>query len=473
MIDFENDFTMTVNGAECVSERQFDVVNPATEGLVAKAPDVSREQLDAAVHAAREAFPAWRDTPLPARRAACAAIGDAIAAHADSFARLLTLEQGRPLAQAMSEVQFTVYWIQEAAKQEIPFVVNEDTRERRSETRYVPLGVVGAILPWNFPLLLGIWKIAPALLTGNCVVVKPSPYTPLTMLKLGELVRGLVPAGVFSVISGGDALGPWMTEHPGIDKIAFTGSSATGRRVMASGAATLKRITLELGGNDAAIVLPDADVKAIAPQLFRLAFFNSGQVCNAVKRMYVHSDIYDALAAELVACAENAKLGDGLKEGTDIGPLQNRKQFERVRDLIADARQTGLRFLTGGTVPEGKGYFVPITIIDNPPEDSRVVVEEAFGPVLPLLKFNDIDDVVRRANSSNYGLAGSIWTSDPERGAALAHRLETGTVWVNETQYVMPWIPFGGHKQSGIGVENGADGLLEYTNAQTISIKLS
>jgi acyl-CoA reductase-like NAD-dependent aldehyde dehydrogenase len=303
--------------------------------------------------------------------------------------------------------------------------------------------------------------------------MKPSPFTPLSLLKLGELAQGLFPPGVFNVISGGDQLGPWMTEHPGVAKVSFTGSTATGRRVVASAAATLKRVTLELGGNDAAIVLPDVDVAAAAEKIFWSAFGNSGQVCIATKRLYVHRDVYDAIATALVEYAGKVKVGDGLEQGSQLGPIQNRQQFDRVRKLIAEAKASGLNFLTGGEVPEGKGYFIPISIIDNPPEDSAVVVEEAFGPVLPLLKFDDLEDVIRRANDSDYGLGGSIWTSDIEKGAEIAARLDTGTVWVNESQYIVPWATFGGHKQSGIGSENGPEGLLEFTNVQTISIKKS
>jgi acyl-CoA reductase-like NAD-dependent aldehyde dehydrogenase len=473
MVDFSNDFTMTIDGAGRIGDAVLEIVNPATEDIVARAPNASRQDLDDAVAAARRAFPKWRDLPIEERRAAVAKIGELIGVHAEAFARLLTLEQGRPVSKAIEEVQAAAFWCQAVSQQEIPTLVNEETAERRSVTRYVPLGVVGGIVPWNFPILLGIWKIASALLTGNCIVIKPSPFTPLTMLKIGELARDHLPAGVFSVVSGGDDLGPWLTEHPGIDKVSFTGSSATGRRVMASAAATLKRLTLELGGNDAAIVLPDADPAVVAEKLFWSAFSNTGQVCIATKRLYIHEDIYDAVATALVTIAAKVKVGDGLEQGTDIGPIQNRQQYDRVRDLIADAKAAGLTFLAGGEIPDGKGYFIPISIVDNPPEDSRVVVEEAFGPVLPLLKYADIDEVIKRANASDYGLAGSVWTSNPAKGAEVAAKLDTGTVWVNEFQYVVPWAAFGGHKQSGVGIENGQDGLLEYTNAQTISVKLN
>lgn len=471
MTDFTRDFTMTVDGAGVAGEATIEVLNPATEALVARAPDCTRAQLDTAVAAARAAFPGWRATSLDERREKVTKIAEVIGANLEEFARLFTAEQGRPKPKAIEELGAAAFWAQTVSQQEIPVTVNEDSAERRSETRHVPVGVVGGIVPWNFPMMLGVWKIAGALVTGNTVIIKPSPFTPLTMLKLGELMRPHLPPGVFSVVSGGDQLGPWMTAHPGIDKISFTGSSATGRRVMANAAENLKRITLELGGNDAAIVLPDVDVAAIAEQLFWSAFGNTGQICIATKRLYVHADIYDSVARELVAIARRVKVGDGLEPGIDLGPVQNRLQFERVEALIADARERGLAFLSGGDVPKGKGYFVPVTIIDNPPEDSRVVQEEAFGPVLPLIRFDDIDEVIARANASDLGLAGSVWSKDLDKAAEIAARLETGTVWINEALYVMPWTPFGGHKQSGIGVENGTAGLLEYTNPQTISVR--
>lgn len=471
MIDFTDNFTLTIGGRGVATERTLDVINPATGTLVAKAPLCTAELLDQTVASARAAFPGWRATPIEDRRAALVKIADALNSNAEQLSRLFTLEQGRPLDKASQEIFGSAFWCQTVAQQTIPVIVNEDSDERYSETRHVPLGVVGGIVPWNFPILLGIFKIAPALLAGNTIVIKPSPYTPLTMLKLGELMREHLPPGVFNVITGDDALGPMLTAHPDIDKISFTGSSDTGRRVMASAAATLKRVTLELGGNDAAIVLPDVELEGLAEKLFWAAFGNSGQICIATKRMYIHEDIYDVLAAAIVEYARAVKVADGLEQGAALGPIQNRAQFERVKELIADARASGLRFLLGGDVPGTTGYFIPVTIVDNPPEESRVVQEEAFGPVLPLLKFRDIDDVVARVNASPYGLAGSIWSRDTDAAQRLAGQLETGTVWINETQYLMPWTPFGGHKQSGIGVENGQDGLLEYTNAQTITVR--
>ena len=467
-MEFDGPYTMTIGGQPVAGAATLDVLNPATEQVVARAPDASREQLDAAVAAARDAFPAWAATPIEERRVLIDRLGDALFAQVEPFKRLLTAEQGKPHEDAAKEVMGAAWWLKGAATLDLPVTVNEDSDERRSETRHVPVGVVGGIAPWNFPMVLAMFKVGPALLAGNTMVLKPSPFTPLTTLRFGELAASILPPGVLNVVSGGDALGPWLTEHPGIDKVSFTGSTATGRRVMQSASATLKRVTLELGGNDPAIVLPDADVAAIAEKLFWAAFANNGQICIATKRMYVHEDIYDALKAALVAYAATVKIGDGSEQGTRLGPINNRAQYERVLDLIRDAKERGYTFLTGGDAAEVPGYFIPVTIIDNPPEDSRIVQEEQFGPVLPLLKFRDVDDAIARANASDYGLGASVWGGDEDAAFAVAERIASGTVWVNETQHLSPLAAFGGIKQSGVGIEGGVDGLLEYTNVKTL-----
>jgi acyl-CoA reductase-like NAD-dependent aldehyde dehydrogenase len=471
MTAFDADFTMTIGGQAVAGAADFPVLNPANEQEIGRAPDCSREQLDQAVAAARKAFPAWAATPYEKRREAVLAIGGVLQANLDPLMRLLTKEQGKPHADAMGDVGGGAFWCQATASLELPETVVEDSAERKGVTRHVPIGVVGAIAPWNFPIILACFKLAPALLAGNTVVLKPSPFTPLTTLKLGELLRGVLPDGVLNVISGGDELGPWMTSHPGIDKISFTGSSATGKKVMASAAATLKRVTLELGGNDPAIVLPDVDPAAVAEQLFWAAFRNTGQICIATKRMYVHKDVYEPIRDALVEYAKTVKVGDGSEQGTQLGPIQNRLQYQRVLELIEDAKAQGYKFLVGGERSEAPGYFIPVTIIDNPPEDSRIVREEQFGPVLPLIKFDDIDEVVGRANDTEYGLGASVWSADEERAMDIAGRLQAGTVWINETQHLSPLGAFGGHKTSGLGVEGALEGLLEYTNAQTTYLR--
>lgn len=467
-------FEMTINGCGVAGAARFDVINPATGVAVGRAPDCSKDQLDDAFSAARAAFPIWRAKPLEDRQAAMAGIAARIFEHADELSQLLTSEQGKPLADSAQEILAAGYWCQAASGWTLPIEVNEDSDQRRSETHRVPIGVVVAIAPWNFPVALAMFKLAPALLAGNTLVLKPSPLTPLTTLRIGELIRDLLPPGVLNIVCGSDQLGPWMTTHPAADKVSFTGSTATGRRVMASAGTTLKRVTLELGGNDPAIVLPDVDVTAAAQKLFWSAFRNSGQLCVATKRLYVHDAIYDAFAAALVAYAKTVKVGNGTDEGVQLGPIQNAAQYQRVLDLIEDSRANGHRFLLGGPpFPRSAGYFVPVTIIDNPPETSRIVREEQFGPVLPLLRYFGTDEVVARANASPFGLAASVWSSDTGRALEIARRLECGTVWINESQYLSPGQPFGGHKQSGIGVENGLDGLLEYTNTQVLVVNKS
>lgn len=468
MIEFDSKFTMTIDGRLAVTPTTITVLDPATEEVIALAPDCSAQQLDKAVAAARRAFPAWRALSINERRERLLALPGRILGNLAPLARLLSREQGKPLADAEFEVTSTAQWLRATANLDLPVVVNEDSPERHSETRRVPLGVVAALSPWNFPVLLSYWKVMPALLMGNTVVLKPSPNTPLTVLKIGELVRDLLPPGVLNVISGGDALGPQLTAHAGVDKVSFTGSSQTGRRVMASAAASLKRLTLELGGNDPAIVLSDVDIKTVAPQLFWSAFINNGQTCLAIKRLYLHRDIYPAMANALADLARSVKTGRGLDPGTQLGPLQNRIQYERVLDLLNNTRERGLRFLSGGEATPGKGYFVPVTLVDNPHDDARVVTEEAFGPVLPLLVFDDIDEVVQRANDSPYGLAASVWSSDLAKARAVAEQLDCGTVWINEACYLSPFSVFAGHKQSGLGAENGLEGLLGYTQPQTM-----
>ena len=464
-------YTMTIGGQAVSGATSFDVLNPATGQVIGSAPDCTPEQLDAAVAAARKAFPAWSATPIEKRREALLAIAGVLGGNVEELKRLLTSEQGKPHEGAMGDVLGGAYWCQATSTLEIPEKVVEDSAERHGITRHVPIGVVGAIAPWNFPIILAMFKVAPALLAGNTVVLKPSPFTPLTTLRMGELLRGVLPDGVLNIVTGGDSLGPWMTSHPGIDKISFTGSSATGRKVMASASETLKRVTLELGGNDAAIVLPDVDVAEVAEKLFWAAFGNSGQICIATKRMYVHKDIYEPLKTAIVDYAKTVKMGDGAEQGTQLGPINNKLQYERVLDLIADSKAKGYKFLMGGDVSPAPGYFVPITIIDNPPENSRIVQEEQFGPVLPLLSFDTLEEAIDRANASPYGLGASIWTADEAKALDISSRIAAGTVWINETQHLSPLGAFGGHKQSGLGSEGALEGLLEYTNTQTVYVK--
>ncbi|MDX2335747.1 aldehyde dehydrogenase family protein [Brevundimonas vesicularis] len=465
-------FTLTIDGEAVSLVNGLDVRNPATGEVFAQAPAAGAAELDRAVAAATRAFETWKTTPIEERRAALVKAADIIEANAEELAALFTREHGRPLRGALAEIQGSAMWLKAGSMLDIPVDVTEDSDTRRVEVHHVPLGVVCAIVPWNFPVLLAAWKIGPALLAGNTLVLKPSPFTPLTTLRIGELLRDVFPRGVFNVISGDDALGPLMTAHKGFAKITFTGSTATGRRVMESAAKDLKRITLELGGNDAAIILPDVDVDAVAAQLFEGAFHNTAQVCVATKRLFIHADIYDQLRDRLHQLARDLTVGEGTQKGVRYGPVQNEPQYRRVKQLIDDARERGLTLLEGGPVPD-VGYFVPLTLVDNPPDDARVVTEEAFGPVLPLLKFNDIDDVVARANDTEYGLAGAVWSADVDKALEIAHRLDTGTVWINQNLQSTPFTPLAGAKQSGFGQENGVPGLLEFTRPKSLFIPKS
>ena len=461
-----------IGGEMVTTDATLDVVNPATEQVIAQVPACGKEELDRAVEAARSAFGSWRKTTPDERQKIVLGIAAAIKDNADELFRLLTSEQGKPHAQAQQEIYGAAGLAKAQAGLTLDDVINQDDDTRLSRTRRVPVGVVGGIVPWNFPIMMAIQKIVPALVAGCTIVLKPSPFTPLTTLRIAELIKDVVPAGTVNIITGEDSLGPLITEHPGIDKITFTGSTATGKKIMEGAARDLKRITLELGGNDASIVLPDADVEKVAEQLFWSSFSNAGQVCIAAKRIYIHEDIYDDLSKAIADYAKGVTVGDGSQQGTGVGPIQNRKQFERVCELIQDAKDNGYSFLTGGdTDPSGTGYYVPITILDNPPEDARIVAEEQFGPVMPLMKFSTVDEAISRANASEYGLAGAIWSKNTDKAVEIAEQLETGTVWINEFMHLSPFAPFGGHKQSGFGAEYGIDGLKEFTYLQVITIK--
>jgi acyl-CoA reductase-like NAD-dependent aldehyde dehydrogenase len=471
MKDFVGNLTMTIAGSAAVAVATLPVYNPATRTVISRVPKASRDQLNAAVAAARLAFRTWGRSSQTERQDALGVMADALERNASMFARLLTQEQGKPRTAAEAEIAGSIRWCREIAKQRLLDEVIEDTADRRVVARFPPLGVVGGIVPWNFPISLAIWKIAPALMTGNCIVIKPSPFTPMCMLKLGELCRNRLPPGVFSVITGDDDLGKFMTIHPGIDKIAFTGNTDTGKHVMRSAADTLKRLTLELGGNDPAIVLDDVDAETIAPRLFWAAFRNNGQFCNATKRLYVHERIYDDVLRELVAYTKTVKVGDGSEPDSQLGPLQNEPQYRKVIEYIEDCVRHGYKFAVGGEIDCSKpGWFVPVTLVDNPPDDSRIVVEEPFGPILPVLKWRDEGEVISRANDSLFGLGASVWGQNLPAVTRIGARLDAGTVWLNEIHEYSPHQPFGGHKQSGIGCENSLHGLMEYTNTTTTTL---
>lgn len=459
----------TVGGRDFPTTSTFDVINPATGRVFAQAPDVTPAQLDEVFRVAQEAYAGWREDD--ARR--CAALlraADAIEHAAPALAPLLTSEQGKPLAEARSEFLGAARWLRYFATLELPREILRDDEGGYEEVVRRPMGVVSAITPWNYPITLAMWKIAPALRAGNTIVVKPSPFTPLATLALGELLRGIIPDGVLNVVTGLDPLGEAMVKHPVPRKVSFTGSTAVGRKVALGAADDLKRVTLELGGNDPAILLDDVDVRSVAELLFWRAFKNAGQTCLAVKRVYAHERIHAELVEALGDIARNVRVGDGMLEGIQLGPVNNGAQLDRVVSLVDDAVNQGGRVVAGGSRPFPDGYFYAPTILDRVDDGFRVVAEEQFGPVLPILSFRDERDAVARANRSEYGLTASVWSADSQRAYALADQIEAGQVSVNgHGRGVLPHLPFGGRKWSGVGVENGPWGLYSFTETQVIA----
>lgn len=462
------DYKLLINGALVDGDAVMEVINPATEEVLAQCPRGSAAQMNAAVAAAKAAFPGWAARPLTERRAMILALADRLEAEADSFARLLTQEQGKPLTEASAEILYTCAFIRHLAGYDLPVKVIEDNETRLVEQHRRPLGVVGAIIPWNFPILIVAFKAPLALLAGNTLVIKPAPTTPLATLKLGEIMAEVFPAGVVNIVTDLNDLGAMLTAHPDVAKISFTGSSATGQKVMASAAGTIKRLTLELGGNDAAIVLPGADPETAAPGIFGGAFLNAGQVCLAIKRVYVHDSIYDDICSRLARLADAAVVDDGLKQGTTIGPVQNRTQFEKLKEFLADAKTSG-RIIAGGAVEDRPGFFIRPTIVADVDDDARIVQEEQFGPILPVVRYSDTETALARANASPWGLGGSVWGQDREAARAVALRMESGTVWINKHLDFGPNMPFGGAKQSGIGVEFAEEGLAEFTQLHIVN----
>jgi acyl-CoA reductase-like NAD-dependent aldehyde dehydrogenase len=458
---------MTIDGQDVATTGSFDVIDPATGTAFAAAPECTPEQLDAAMRSAQDAYRTWRRDEA-ARQKLMLEGAEAVLAATDRIAPVLTQEQGKPLADAQMEVRAVAVWLRYFAGLEVEDEVIQDNEKALITVARRPMGVVAAITPWNFPLSLAAWKIAPALRAGNTMVLKPSPYTPLATLLLGQVLAEVLPAGVLNVVSGSDPLGALMTGHPVPRKISFTGSVGTGKHVAASAAPDLKRVTLELGGNDPAILLDDIDVEAVAEKVFWSAFRNNGQVCSAVKRVYVAENRYDELVDALAAIASSTKVGPGSDPETKLGPLNNAPQRDRVEHLVNDAVSHGGQVVTGGARVDGPGFFYEPTILRGVTDDLAVVAEEQFGPVLPVLPFRTVEEALDRANGTNFGLSGSVWGADADRAAAVADELDCGTAWVNTHLALRPDQPFGGSKWSGIGVENGHWGLDAFSETKVL-----
>lgn len=436
----------------------FNVVDPATGEVFDEAPDRRPEKLDAVVDRAHAAWHGWRADPA-ARRTALLAAADAVDAAAAALGPLLTREQGKPLTESHAEVARTAARLRYFAELDIGTQPIEDGRPVRSELRWRSLGPVAAIVPWNFPLQLASAKFAPALAAGNTMVLKPSPFTPLATRMLGSVLADALPEGVLTVVTGREPLGARLASHPGIRHVTFTGSAATGRAVAAGAAASLARVTLELGGNDAAVLLDDVDVEEIADRLFWAAFRNCGQVCMAVKRVYAPARHYARVVEALAHRARTTVVGSGFDPASRLGPVNNARQLARVECCTARALADGARPAAGGHRLDRPGYFFAPTILADVPADSPVVTKEQFGPVLPVLPYDSLDEAVRAANGTGFGLGGSVWGTDLDRAAAVADRLECGTAWINHHAELSLAQPFAGAKGSGVGVAGGPWGL--------------
>ncbi|MPY53789.1 aldehyde dehydrogenase family protein [Streptomyces acidicola] len=437
---------------------RFAVVDPATGETFDEAPDQQPDELDAVVDRAHRAWYGWRADPA-ARTTALRVAADAVVTAGDDLARLLTREQGKPLAESYAEIARTAARLCYFADLAPRTRRITDGRPVHSEIRWRPLGPVAAIVPWNFPLQLAAAKFAPALAAGNTMVLKPSPFTPLATRLLGSVLATALPEDVLTVVTGREPLGARLASHPGIRHVTFTGSVPTGRAVAEAAAASLARVTLELGGNDAAVLLDDVEVDRIADRLFWAAFRNCGQVCMAVKRVYaparLHAEVVEALAQR----AKTVAVGAGLDPDTRLGPVSNAPQLARVEQVAKRALADGARAAAGGHRLDGPGYFFAPTILTDVPPGSPVVTEEQFGPVLPVLPYRSLDEAVDAANGTGFGLGGSVWGTDLDRTEAVADRLECGTAWINHHAELSLAQPFAGVKNSGVGVAGGPWGL--------------
>ncbi len=472
-------FLNTIDGRQLGSDQSFESFNPATGETLGRVPTSSRTQVSEAIAAARAAQPAWAARPDAERKALLFQVAEKIKANAPYLAEWVTREQGKPLGgvgpDQVPGSRFELWgcevWTQVPASLDLaPEVVFED-ETRRDEIHRKPFGVVAAIAPWNWPLLIAIWQIIPSIRVGNTVVIKPSEYTSIGTLELVRIINEILPKGVVNTVSGPGEVGTWLTADPGVDKILFTGSRSTGSRIAESAARNMVPTTMELGGNDAAIVLPDADPLAMAMGLFWGSFINMGQTCACAKRLYVHESKFDQTVQALKQIAESVPMGNGMDEGVVMGPIQNKMQFDKVVSLVDSAKKAGANIVCGGQAKGGAGYFFPLTLVTGLKDGDRLVDEEQFGPVLPIIKYHDLEEAIASANRLEAGLGASVWSSDVDAAQRVASRIQAGTVWINQHGMIHPMVPFGGIKGSGYGVEFGVEGLKAMTRPQVISVK--
>lgn len=471
-------YPMIINGHAIDSNNKMAVVNPATSEAFATCAQANDHHVDTAVHAAKMAFKDWSKRPDTERKTLIHQLGALIEEHKDELIELVVLETGKPVvglggAGATMEVMGASIWSHVTADIDLPDEVIQDDEAALVTVTRKPLGVVASVTPWNWPLLIAIWHLIAAIRAGNTLVIKPSELTPLATARFVELANDILPPGVLNVVMGEGDIGQRLTSAPAVSKVVFTGSTATGKRIMASASNSLKRLVLELGGNDAAIILPYTDLDRVSGDIFAAAFHNNGQTCACLKRLYVHASQYDALCERLVTIAGSIKVGNGLDADVELGPIQNAAQRTIVETLVASAVREGGQILCGGTRDEGPGYFYPPTLVAGLSNGCELVDQEQFGPVLPIIRYHSIEEAIKLANDSPNGLGGSVWGEDAAEAERVGRQLECGTVWINGHGGVQPDAPFGGVKESGFGVEFGRYGLEECTSIQTVKIHRS
>lgn len=468
-----NQYQFMIGGQLIESAHSFEVKNPATGAVIGLAPIATEEDVDNAVSAARSAQSAWAAKSDEERKNILMQVAQVLSDNSQYLAEWITREQGKPLAGpgSLFEMQACVGWTQVPASLDLPVEVVFEDETRRDELHRKPLGVVAAISPWNWPLMIAIWQVIPSLRAGNTVVLKPSEYTTIGTLEMVRLMNTVLPAGVLNVISGDGKIGAQLIAHKGVDKVMFTGSTATGQRIIEASKGNMARLTLECGGNDPAIILPGTDASKIAGDLFWGAFLNMGQTCACAKRLYVHEDDYEQVITALDAVAAQMPMGNGMEDGNVLGPIQNEMQYNKVKALVEDAKAHGARIVRGGSPIEGAGYFYPITLVADIDNGVRLVDEEQFGPILPIIKYKTIDEAIAKANDTESGLGASVWGTDVSEATKIAARIDAGTVWINQHGAIHPMVPFGGAKHSGYGVEFGIEGLKAVTQPFVISIK--
>ncbi|WHY54463.1 aldehyde dehydrogenase family protein [Peribacillus simplex] len=473
---------LLINGelVEAASGKTFETLDPSNGKVLAVVSEAGPEDVDKAVKAARKAFDdgPWKKMSASERSRLIYKLADLMEEHKEAFAQLDTLDNGKPIGEttnadvplAIDHFRYYAGWSTKIVGQTIPVAGNYF-----NYTRHEAVGVVGQIIPWNFPLLMAAWKLGAALATGCTIVLKPAEQTPLSALYLGQLaLEAGFPPGVLNVIPGfGETAGSPLVDHPDVDKIAFTGSTSVGKMIMRQASGTVKKISLELGGKSPNIILPDADMSKAIPGALMGIMFNQGQVCCAGSRLYIQKKSYDNVVADLVSHAKNIKQGAGLDPSTQIGPLVSSEQLERVGSYIEKGRSEGAEVVTGGKYGQGEGYFVTPTIFAGVEDEMTIAKEEIFGPVVAAMPFDDLDDVINRANNSEYGLAAGLWTQDVKKAHYVANELKAGTVWVNCYNAFDAASPFGGYKQSGIGREMGSYALENYTEVKSVWINLN